>query len=511
MPNEKKKVLLIILDGVGAAPASQGNAVVLSNPKNLMRMWSTFPHTYLITSGEAVGLPDKTKGNSEVGHLNIGAGRVVTQTLPRINKSIQSGAYKKNTVLWDTLMHAIKHQSNIHLMGCFSDGSVHAHINHFIATLEFFAENNFKGKVFFHLFTDGRDTPPDSGKKYLHALQETIDMLGIGQIATLCGRAFAMDRGERWERTQKAYDLIFKGIGTRYSSWDEAINKAYEKNVSDEYIEPCIINHNDDDHTVKDNDAIIFLNYRADRAIQLSMSIEDVEFNKFQRIPHKNIFFASMIEYKKAFPKHVLFPKEYINSPLGKVISTYGMRQLRISETEKFPHVTYFFNGGMPIQYPGEDRIQVPSPSVATYDLKPEMSLLEILEILRYRIETDMYDFLVLNIANGDMVGHTGNLAASIKSMQIVDFVTNELVRLFTARNGVVIITADHGNVEEVINLKTGDLDTEHSTNPVPTIIIDPSQNSRSLPYGSLKDIAPTVLKYMGIPLPTEMTGKSLI
>ncbi len=503
--------MLIILDGVGAAPASQGNAVVLSNPKNLTRLWSTFPHTYLITSGEAVGLPEKTKGNSEVGHLNIGAGRVVTQTLPRINKSIKNGGYKKNSILWDSLMHVIKYRSNVHLMGCISDGSVHSHINHLIATLEFFAENNFKGQVYFHLFTDGRDTPPDSGRKYITTLQEVIDSLGIGTISTICGRAFAMDRGERWERTQKSYDLIFKGIGNKYSNWNEAIDNAYRNKISDEYIEPSLIVNNGIEGIVKENDAILFLNFRADRAIQLSRAIEEEGFNKFQTVSYKNIFFASMVEYMKKFPKRILFPKEYINSPLGKVISTYGLRQLRIAETEKFPHVTYFFNGGMPIQYPGEDRIQVPSPSVATYDLKPEMSLLEILEILRYRIETDMYDFIVLNIANGDMVGHTGNLAASIKSMQIVDYVTNELVRLFTARDGVVIVTADHGNVEEIINLQSGDIDTEHSTNPVPAIIIDPAQSTRGLPYGALKDIAPTVLKYMGIPLPTEMTGKSLI
>ncbi|KKR06067.1 MAG: 2,3-bisphosphoglycerate-independent phosphoglycerate mutase [candidate division WS6 bacterium GW2011_GWF2_39_15] len=507
----KKKVLLIIMDGLGAAPQNRGNAVSLANPKNLIQLWDTFPHTYLLASSEAVGLPANTKGNSEVGHLNIGAGNVVTQTLPRINKSITGGSYQDNNTLWEALRHAIKHRSNIHLMGCLSDGSVHSHINHFIATIEFFAANNFTGEVLIHAFTDGRDTPPDHGRNYLAKMQNTVDKLGIGRIATVCGRSIAMDRSMRWGKTEAAYNLLTRGEGERFNAWSEVFDRNYSNGITDEFIKPAVISQNGVLPTVKSGDAVIFMNYRADRALQLTSAFTEPQFTFFSRELIPNLFFASMVEYRKGTPLHVLFPKEYITLPIGKVLSNNGIRQLRISETEKFPHVTYFFNGGMSIKYQGEDRIEVPSANVATYDLKPEMSAMEIQEILKYRISTDMYDFIVLNLANGDMVGHTGNINASIKAVQVVDHCVNELVKRFTAAGGVVIITADHGNVEEVINLKSGEIDTEHSFNPVPFIIADPDMSPRKLPYGALKDIAPTILDIMDVPIPSEMGGKSLI
>ncbi len=507
----KKKVLLIIMDGVGVAPQNKGNAVALANPRNLIQLWDTFPHTYLLACSEAVGLPQKTKGNSEVGHLNIGAGSVVTQTLPRINKAIENGSFGNNGALWETLRHAIKHRSNIHLMGCLSDGSVHSHINHFTAVLEFLASNNFPHEVLIHGFTDGRDTPPDHGRKYFAMMQNIIDKYGIGRIATIVGRSIAMDRSMRWNKTEAAYNLITQGVGERYSQWSEVFDKNYVKGITDEFIPPSIIAQGNSPTKVEANDAVIFMNYRADRAVQLSLAFTHQEFTYFNRILPTNLFFASMVEYRKGFPRNVLFPREHITQPLGKVLSNHNLRQLRISETEKFPHVTYFFNGGLPIKYQGEDRIEVPSANVSTYDLKPEMSAMEILDILKYRISTDIYDFIVLNIPNGDMVGHTGNINASIKAMQVVDHCVNELVKRFTAKGGSVIITSDHGNVEEVVNLTTGEIDTEHSFNPVPIIIVDPGRPPRKLPYGALKDIAPTVLDLMGIPLPSEMSGKSLL
>ncbi|HVX93118.1 MAG TPA: 2,3-bisphosphoglycerate-independent phosphoglycerate mutase, partial [Candidatus Dojkabacteria bacterium] len=436
----KKKVMLIVLDGVGAAPLNAGNAVTLANPKNLTRLWNTFPHTYLLACGEAVGLPTGVKGNSEVGHMNIGAGKVVTQILPRINKSIANDSYGKNTTLWDSLKHAIKNNSNVHIMGCLSDGAVHSHINHFIATLQFFAQNNFGKQVFIHAFTDGRDTPPNSAKTYLQQMQDAIDKFGLGEIATVCGRSIAMDRTQRWDRTKQTYDLLVNGLGNKFNTWEEAIADSYNNKITDEFIKPAIIIKNNNIPTIKENDVVLFMNYRADRALQLSQALLDPGFKEFSVIKFNNLYFASMDEYRKNFPQHVLFPKEYLTLPLGKIISNSGLRQLRIAETEKFPHVTYFFNGGMSIKYQGEDRIEVPSPNVPTYDLKPEMSLLEVFEVLKYRINTNMYDFIVLNIANGDMVGHTGNLQASIKAVQILDYVTNELIRLFTAHDGVVLI-----------------------------------------------------------------------
>lgn len=506
----KKKVMLIIMDGLGAAPKSKGNPVSLANPKNLGLFWNTYSHTYLLASGEAVGLPSGVKGNSEVGHLNIGSGRVISQNLPRINRAIEKGVYKSNSTLWDALKHTIKYKSRIHLMGCLSDGSVHSHINHFKATLDFFSFNNYTGEIFVHAFTDGRDTPVDSSKKYFSSLQEHMDKIGVGKFASVIGRYLAMDRNQTWDRTRQAYDMLVNGIGNRYNSWEEAIDTAWHQGKTDEFISPSIINTGSDSK-ILDNDVVLFLNYRADRALQLTNAIIDTDFDKFQTKKFRNLFFASMVEYRKGYPKNVIFPKDYVSLPLGKVVAEENLRQLRIAESEKFPHVTYFFNGGTSIKFQGEDRVEIQSPKVATYDLAPEMSAMKILEVLSSRISTDIYDLIILNLANPDMVGHTGNLLASIKAVEVVDYVVYELTKKFVARGGAVIITADHGNVEELINIKTGEIDTEHSINPVPMIVVEGNKIQRTLPYGSLKDIAPTILDLMGIPQPSEMTGKSLL
>ena len=505
---ERKKVLLIIMDGLGAAPTGKGNAVVLANPQNLSSLWTTTPHTYLLASGEAVGLPKSAKGNSEVGHMNIGGGRVVLQTLPRINKSIERGLYFNNNILKEALDFANKNKSRIHILGLASQGGVHADIGHITATIEFFSKRNFQGDLFIHAFTDGRDSPVNDGIRNLNIIQKCIETNGIGQIATLCGRAWAMDRNKLWDRTKKAYDLLVSNIGQECNSYVNCLQNAYSHNISDEYIPPTVLVKNSN---IRKGDVVLFLNFRPDRALQLSEALYEENFDKFPRQNIYPIFFAGMVEYKKRFPKKVIFPKQYINLPIGNIFSSYGYRQLRIAESEKFPHVTYFFNGGVEIKYPGEDRIEVPSPSVPTYDLRPEMSAIKVTELLIDRIQKNIYDFLLVNFANPDMVGHTGNISATIKAVSTVDYCVNRLVKEFTARDGVVIITADHGNAEELINIDTNEIDTEHSFNPVPLMIAGLPTFTNKLKYGALKDIAPTVLDIMGIPIPSEMTGKSLL
>lgn len=505
--NVKQRVLLIILDGLGAAPENEGNAVVLANPKNLSSMWSTFPHTYLLASGQAVGLPKNVKGNSEVGHLNLGAGTTVLQNLPRINKAIESGLIYKNNTLKEAYTHALKYNSNVHLVGLLSNGSVHSHVDHFKAIVSYFSKMNFPNELLIHAITDGRDSSPHSSLNSLIEMDKFCLDQGLGKIATIIGRYYAMDRNKKWDRTQKAYYLLEKNMGERFPTYQKAIETYYQRNLTDEFLEPTVINP----ATIQPNDVVIMVNFRPDRALQLTEALIAEEFVGFTREPIPNLFLASMTEYRKNFPKHTIFPKQYTSLPFGKIIDSLGLRQLRISETEKFPHVTYFFNGGFPAPYSKEDRIVVPSPKVPTYDMKPEMSAFEITNVLESRIKAKMYDFILVNFANTDMVGHTGNLGAGVKAVQTVDYCVKELVRTFTSLGGAVVITADHGNAEEMINLETGEAYTEHSLNPVPLIIMGTDISARSLPYGSLKDVAPTMLQVMGIAQPSEMNGKSLI
>lgn len=506
-----QKVMLIIMDGLGAAPVDKGNAVTLARPENLIRYWDSYPHTYLQASGPAVGLPEGIYGNSEVGHLNIGAGKVILQNLPKINRAIETGAYYSNTTLLSALQHAQTNGSNIHIIGCFSDGGVHSHIDHFLATHKFFVQRAVKNPIYFHCFTDGRDSPPKEARRFFQILNKQINDTGFGHIASIIGRAYAMDRNNNWDRTKLAYDLLTLGKGELFNNWEDALNNSYLKGFTDEYIKPSIIKKDQNVPVITSNDVILFLNYRADRALQLTEAFLSERFDSFQTKALQNIFFASMVSYRKDYPNHVIMPKEYVNLSLGRIISENGMRQLRIAESEKFPHVTYFFNGGLSIKYSGEDRIEVPSPNVPTYDRKPEMSAMEILTILKQRLNLNIYDFVVLNLANTDMVGHTGNLQACIRSVQVVDHVVDQLVKQFTSLGGTVILTADHGNVEEVIKVGTNDIDTEHSLNPVPFMIINSSLKKDNLPYGQLSDIAPTILDLMNIRKPDEMMGRSLL
>jgi 2,3-bisphosphoglycerate-independent phosphoglycerate mutase len=505
--NIKQKVLLIVLDGLGAAPQGPGNAVVLANPANLSKLWSTCPRTYLLASGKAVGLPPNVKGNSEVGHLNLGAGSTVLQNLPRIDKSIETGLFYKNHTLANAFAHAQKYNSNVHLVGLLSDGSVHSHINHFKALIDYFSGYNFQNELYIHAITDGRDTSPNSSLGCILSVDKFCLERGMGKIATIIGRYYAMDRNRKWDRTQRAYYLLEKNMGESFPTYQKAIEAQYLRGLTDEFLEPIVINPSQ----ISPNDVVIMVNFRPDRSLQLTEALISQNFTGFTRQPIKNLFLASMTEYRKDFPSNVIFPKQYINLPFGKVLDALNLRQLRISETEKFPHVTYFFNGGIPAPFRKEDRTVVSSPKVPTYDLKPEMAALEITSILKNRLKDMPYDFILANFANADMVGHTGNLPAAIKGIQVLDYCVKDLVRQFTNLGGAVIITSDHGNAEEMINDKDSSINTEHSINPVPFILAGTNIPARMLPYGSLRDIAPTILQVMGIEKPPEMNGKSLI
>jgi 2,3-bisphosphoglycerate-independent phosphoglycerate mutase len=512
----RRKILLLIMDGVGVAPRGPGNAVTLAKPLNLIRLWDTYPHTYLEASGEHVGLAQNTNGNSEVGHLTIGSGKVNYQNLLKINNAINKDLFFQNQTLKEILYHSQKNNSNIHLMGCLSDGAVHSHISHFIATLKFFAINNFKGNIFFHIFTDGRDVPPKSAATYLQKLDEAIQEYRIGKIASLCGRAYAMDRNNIWDRTQKIYDLLVFGKGYTCINWRDAIEQAYQRGEIDEYIEPTIISSgNRQDSIIQDSDAVLFLNFRPDRAIQLSKALKNTADEHIQGRKFNNLFFVGMVEYEKDFPTKILFPKEYVALPIGRIISEAGYRQLRIAESDKYPHITYFLNGGLPLQYAREDRIQIPSPKVKTYDMKPEMSAIEIMDTLIPKLDKkNDYSFIATNLANVDLVGHTGNIEAGIKAVKIVDYVVEKIVRTALSHNWTIILTADHGNAERMIDTKTGQILTEHTQNPVPMFIISNEIKDRikkRLSNGSLCDIAPTILKLMGIGRPSAMIGKVLI
>ena len=505
----QRPIMLIIMDGFGVAPKSQGNAIAMARPSNLIRLWNSSPHTYLKASSEAVGLPANTNGNSEVGHMNIGAGKVIYQNLPRINKAINKGEYFQNATLLSSFEHIRDTNSALHIAICLSDGAVHSHINHLMATIDVIVRNNIQQKVYIHAISDGRDVSPKSFLNYINLLESKIANSPNITIATICGRAYAMDRNENWDRTSKYYDLLVNAQGSHNNDYIQYIDSQYNNNITDEYFEPAVIDKSGFSG-IKDNDAFIFLNFRPDRAIQITKAFVDSGFTCFPRKQINNLLFISMVEYQKNLPQNVLYPKEYISLPIGRVISDYGFRQLRIAESEKFPHVTYFLNGGLSIIHQGEDRIEIPSPNVPTYDMKPEMSATAITDAIIDRIQNDYYKFIAVNFANGDMVAHTGNLEATIKSINTVDYCVNKLVANFTARGGVTLITSDHGNAEGLLNLNTGEMDTEHSQNDVPFLICGDKLNIQTLKYGSLCDIAPTILKLAGFSAPDVMTGQAL-
>lgn len=509
-----KPIVLISMDGVGVAPPGPGNAVTAANTQNLDKYWYEYPHTYIEAAGLNVGLPTGTDGNSEVGHMTMGAGKVIFQDLPRIDNAVKNKSFFENPLLKQAFDHAKKHKSRVHVMGLVGDGKVHSSFDHLLALIDMAKQEKVHADRFFiHAFMDGRDSAPTGGLDILDRLESYCIQRRIGKVASMIGRAYAMDRDERWERTQKAYDLITKGVGEVTKNWKKSLKAFYDKDVTDEYVEPMsIVIGNDDPVTIQENDTVIFINFRPDRAVQITRAFEDEEFKGFEREIIPNLFFVGMTDYEEGFPKKVAFPPEEITNPLGKVLSDNGLTQLRIAESEKFPHVTYFFNGGNPDVLPGETYVEIPSPKdVATYDKKPEMSQEWVTNELIERLKTNTFDFALINFAGPDMVGHTGNIDAAIIAMEVCDQQVGRIVDYVLSVDGAVLITADHGNAEEMINIQTGEPDTKHSTNQVPGLIIMNGLKGRELPVGGLADMAPTILGLLGVEIPAEMTGRNLL
>ena len=507
----KKPTVLLILDGYGERKEKEGNAIALANTPVMDKLKKEFPYVEGQASGLFVGLPDGQMGNSEVGHMNMGAGRIVYQELTRITKAIEDGDFFENKALKEAVEHCKKENSALHFMGLVSSGGVHSHIGHIYGLLELAKREGLK-KVYLHAFLDGRDTPPDSGKSFLMDVEKKMRELGVGEIATISGRYYAMDRDKNYDRVEKAYRAMVDGTGEKASSVEEAIDASYAKKVYDEFVLPTVIEKDGAVHTVSDGDAMIFFNFRPDRAREICHAFCDDEFNFFNRGPRKKVFFVCFTDYDPTIPnKRVAFEKEEIHNTLGEVVSNLGKNQLRIAETEKYAHVTFFFNGGKEEPYKNEDRILVPSPKeVPTYDLKPEMSCYTVTEKLTEAIRSGKYDLVVANFANPDMVGHTGVLSAAIKAIEVVDECMGKVVDAVESMHGNLFILADHGNADIMIDEKTGEPYTAHTTNPVPFILVS-EEKHKLREGGCLADVAPTLLELMGIPQPKQMTGKSLL
>jgi len=511
----KHPCVLIILDGWGQAEATGANAVALARTPCLDELAARYPHTLLTCSGEAVGLPPGVMGNSEVGHLNIGAGRVVHQDLVRINRSIADGTFFTNQALAGAMATVKSSGRNLHLMGLVSDGCVHSDLNHLLALLKMAARQGVAPeRVFIHAILDGRDTPPDSGMGYVRQLRDYLRDNGQGRLATICGRYYAMDRDTRWERTARAFDLYTRGAGRTAADPVAAVKAAYAREEWDEFVTPLVLTDASGQPltTVEAGDGIIFFNFRADRARQITRAFTEPGFSAFA-VDHRPALGAwvCMTLYDDEFNLPMAFPPIHLAQVLGEVVSRHGKRQVRIAETEKYAHVTYFFNGGEEEPFSAEDRCLIPSPrEVATYDLKPEMSAARIsAEVIR-RLESDRYDLLVVNFANMDMVGHTGVLEAAVKACETVDGCLKPIVERIRSQNGVALITADHGNAE-IMAQADGSPHTAHSTNPVALILMDDRPPRKTLRKGKLADIAPTILELMDLPQPEEMTGQSLL
>ena len=506
---DKKLTMLMILDGFGINEKEEANAIKLANTPNIDKLMKTCPTTRIYTSGLNVGLPDGQMGNSEVGHTNIGAGRIVYQELTRITKSIEDGDFFNNSELVDAIENCKKYNSKLHILGLVSDGGVHSHIRHLYAILELAKRKDFEN-VFVHCFMDGRDTMPTSGEGYLMNLEEKMKEKGVGKIATISGRFYSMDRDKRWNRIQKSYDAIVNGEGIKATSVISAIESSYQKEVFDEFVEPTVICQNNEPIAkIEENDSVVFFNFRPDRARELTRAIVDKDFNEFET-KKMNLNYVCFTQYDETIPNvKIAFKPEVLKNTFGEYISNKGLTQLRIAETEKYAHVTFFFNGGEEKQYLGEDRILVPSPKVETYDLKPEMSAIEVTDKVIEAINSKKYDCIILNYANPDMVGHTGNLSATIKAIETIDKCVGKVVQTVKNNNGVLLITADHGNAEQMLDYKTGEPYTAHTVNPVPLILV--GIDDAKLSEGKLADLAPTMLEIMGLEKPEEMTGKSII
>jgi 2,3-bisphosphoglycerate-independent phosphoglycerate mutase len=533
-----KPVVLIILDGWGIAPPGPGNAVSLAKTPNFDKFWAAFPHTQLTASGEAVGLPRGEDGNSETGHLNLGAGQIVFQDLPRINMSIAEGGFYQIPAFKQAVEHVKKNDSALHLLGLVGSGGVHSSLDHLFALLHLASQEGLR-RVWLHLFSDGRDSPPTSAFVFLNQIQQATEKNGVGQIATVIGRYFAMDRDSRWERTQKAYELLTEGQGEQITSLKEAIKKSYEAGKTDEFLEPMVVNK---EGIIKDNDGVIFFNFRIDRPRQLTKAfvLPDFEKLKIKRPsfdPYaekyglkqyespdgattfnrkkilKNLFFVTMTEYEKGLPVVSAFPPETVKIPLARVIAENNLSQFHISETEKERFVTYYFNGQREKPFPNEEWLEIPSPKIATYDLQPEMSAHQVTDEVLKKLSNSNHHLTVINFANPDMLGHTGILQAGVKACEAVDECLGKIVNYTLNSNKACVITADHGNVEEMIDSLTGAVETEHSSNPVPFIIVSRglTTSGQFLKEGILADVAPTILSLMGISKPDMMTGRNLL
>ena len=534
-----KPVVLIVLDGWGIAPEGPGNAITQAKIPNFKSFWGSYPHTSLLASGEAVGLPHEEKGNSETGHMNLGAGRIIYQDFPRISMAIADGSFFKNHAFVEAAEHVKKHNSTLHLMGLIGHGNVHSNLGHLYALLRFAKEQELKS-VFLHLFTDGRDSPPTSASNYLDQIMDEIKTIGIvAPIATIIGRYYGLDRDNRWERTEIAYQALTERKGESTQDLKKAIQESYDEGVTDEFIKPIIVSET---KGIGKNDGVIFFNFRIDRPRQLTKAFVIEDFKKligqkiafdpytekylkktyverriasiFDRGPKiENLSFTTMTEYEKDLPAAVAFAPVRVNLPLGRILSENNLRQLRITDTEKERFVTYYFNGQKENPFPGGDRVIVPSPEVQTYDLKPEMAALQVTDEAIKNLKRRIYDFILINYANPDMVGHTGVLQAGIKACEVIDENLGRLVSTVKNVDGIALITADHGNVEEMINLETGQVDTEHSTNPVPFIIVGKEflGQPTKIRSGILADLAPTILKLLGVSIPNEMSGRPLI
>jgi len=545
--NKPKIVILCILDGWGIAPAGPGNAISLAQTPNMNKFWASYPHTQLGASGEAVGLPRAEDGNTETGHINLGAGRIVYQDLERINMAIADGSFFENQVLLDAIEHAKKNSSNLHIMGLIGAGGVHSNMSHLFALINL-AIKNKAGKIYLHLFTDGRDSPPTSAKTYIKQVRQVIEKEKTIFIASIMGRYWAMDRDLRWDRTEIAYKALTQFKANLVKTAEEAIDKSYDQGKTDEFIEPSLITDSSGKPICKisDNDAVIFFNFRVDRPRQLTRAFVFEDFTKaqasfeydhfhekyskgsslstnppkvqpFNRGPKlKNLYFVTMTEYEKLLTTQgakAAFPPQIIDAPLSSAVSSAGLRQLKITESEKERFVTYYFNGLREKPFPLEERIIIPSPKVKTYDQKPEMSSEELTNTLLKKLSSSEYQFVLINYPNTDIVGHTGNIGPTVKAVEVVDACVGKVANFTLAYEGVIVITADHGNAEEMINRSTEQIDTEHSANPVPFIVVSKEYTgvSQSLTSGILADVSPTLLTLLDVPIPSSMTGRNLL
>ncbi len=507
----KKPYALIIMDGYGVNERHEGNAIYSANTPNMDKYLKEYPNSIIHASGMDVGLPEGQMGNSEVGHTNIGAGRIVYQELTRITKSIADGDFFENDALKAAVENCKKNNSAFHLMGLLSDGGVHSHINHLYGLLEM-AKKNGLDKVFIHCFMDGRDVSPTSGADFAESLVSKIREIGTGKIASVMGRYYAMDRDNRWERVEEAYKAMVKGEGNKDTSAVNAIKKSYNDNVTDEFVVPTVITDENGNAlgTIDAGDSVVFFNFRPDRAREISRTIVDPEFSGFER-EFFDTYFVCMTQYDASMPNvDVAFKPQTLTNTFGEYISQKGLRQLRIAETEKYAHVTFFFNGGVESVYDGEDRALINSPKVATYDLQPEMSAVEVTDEVVKRIESGSYDVIVLNFANCDMVGHTGVFDAAVKAVETVDACLGRTIDAIEKMGGIALVTADHGNADQMLDYDTNDVFTAHTTNVVPLVMIG-VEDGLKLKNGRLADLAPTLLDLMGLEKPEEMTGESLL